>query len=277
MSLISSRFTSSQRLVAVSENRRVLKKGDRGRAIHLIQMALVDLGHAMPRSSGSITYSPDGIYGSETFDKVKEFQSAINISADGVVGRNTILAMDRRLQNSTRTVRLHFRSIALQNASLQETLLAAQTVYGQYGISIKFASGQSLHLTQAQQQLFNRIDGQCNWTLNSGEFNQLHGTGTPAPNNQILVYYINRFGSATLLGCGGHATARPAATVASSSSKWVTAHEVGHVLLGSGFSPVHINYQRNLMFPQDIGRSKIPVLTLSQVTRMRRSVCCTIN
>jgi hypothetical protein len=73
---------------------------------------------------------------------------------------------------------------------------------------------------------------------------------------------------------GGHAVTRPAVTVAGHASRWDTAHEVGHVLLGFGFSPLHVNDRRNLMHPTAATYVTIPVLTDKQVRQMRRSVCC---
>src|SRR5690606_3848618 len=127
------------------------------------------------------------------------------------------------------------------DVAFSRILADTETVYGQYGIKVEFASGESLGLTPEQMELFEQIDQECNWELNDGEFNMLHGFGTAAPPNEVLVYYVRAFGEANLLGCGGHARNRPALTVAARASRWDTAHELGHVLLGSAFSPVHTN------------------------------------
>lgn len=272
MALTSPRFIASRRLRQAAVNNPPLRKGARGRSIHLVQQALIDLGYPMPRSTRG-SYSPDGIFGDETLAKLKEFQARSSLEDDGVLGQNTLQALQRRLPGYQHRVRLHFRSIALPKVAFERSLLDAQVVYGQYGIKIEYASGESLMLTPAQMRLFERIDGSCEWTLSSGEYHELHGLGSRAPANEILVYQVKALKAGTL-GCGGHAVNRPAVTVGAKASRWDTAHEVGHVLLGSGFSPVHVNDRRNLMHPTAAKYSTIPVLSDKQVRQMRRSACC---
>lgn len=273
MALTGPRFISSRTLQKAAANNPPLSKGARGRSVHLVQMALLDLGYRLPGSTGGI-YSPDGIFGNETVGVVKQFQRDSHINDDGVVGRATMEALDLRFPRHQHRVRLHFRSIALTTVPFDRMLADAENVYGQYGIKAEYANGESLALTPDQTTLFDRIDQACNWTLDDGEFNQLHSLGSPAPTNEVLVYYVKSFSQGNLLGCGGHATNRPALTVAARASRWDTAHELGHVLLGSGFSPVHVNDTRNLMHPTASSFMDIPVLTNMQVAQMRRSICC---
>jgi Putative peptidoglycan binding domain len=273
MALTSPRFIASRHLRNVAANQATLSKGARGRSVHLVQQALLDLNYALPRSTGNAAYSPDGIFGDETDARVREFQARSGLKDDGIVGWRTLQALTRRLPGYQHRVRLHFRSIALPRISFERSLLDAQVIFGQYGIKVEYGSGESLLLTPAQMRLFDRIDNDCEWTLSTGEYNELHSLGTRAPNDEILVYQVKAL-KAGDLGCGGHAVNRPAVTVAGHASRWDTAHEVGHVLLGSGFSPVHVNDRRNLMHPTAATYSTIPVLTDKQVKQMRRSVCC---
>ncbi|MCB1023118.1 MAG: peptidoglycan-binding protein, partial [Acidobacteria bacterium] len=74
MALQSPRFRKNSRLIEASKGK-TLRKGASGRHVHLIQMALIDLGYPMPKSVGGIRYSPDGSYGEETKQKVIEFQT----------------------------------------------------------------------------------------------------------------------------------------------------------------------------------------------------------
>ena len=170
----------------------------------------------------------------------------------------------------------HFRSISLTNVPFARSLASAEKIYAQYGIKIQFGSGKSLLLDASEEQIFNRIDGECDWAINTGEYNQLHRLGGSVSSTDILVYFVRRFASANLLGCGGHATNRPACTVAANASHWDTAHEIGHVLLTSSFNPVHVgNHRRNLMYPVSSRDFRIKVLTDSQVRQIRLSSCCT--
>jgi hypothetical protein len=67
---------------------------------------------------------------------------------------------------------------------------------------------------------------------------------------------------------------RPACTVAANVTRWATAHEVGHVLLTSRFSPVYSPERRNLMMADVLFFSSTPVLTDRQVAQILRSPCC---
>jgi hypothetical protein len=63
--------------------------------------------------------------------------------------------------------------------------------------------------------------------------------------------------------------------VTAAGSQWTTAHEVGHVLLGSSFSPVHESSSSNLMFSSTPGiTGNPPSLTDAQVAQIKRSICC---
>ena len=271
MALASPRFTSSSELLEASENRQPLRRGARGRAVHLIQFALLDLGHAMPRSTGG-SFSPDGVYGDETVKVVKVFQKSNRLTDDGVVGRETMRAFDAAFPRASHRVRVHFRSISLTTVPFELALRNAATVYGQYGIDFQFGSGESLRLSAEQTALFDRIDQECNWNITTGEYDQLHKLGTPCPNTDVRVFFVNRMRG--VLGCGGHAPNRPAATVAKEAWRWDMAHEVGHVLLTSRFQPVHHPHPLNLMNTYPANNEVVKVLTDAQVRQMRAHVCC---
>lgn len=53
MALTSPRFRSSHTLNKVAMNAATLHSGSVGRTVHLVQMALLDLGYAMPNSTGN--------------------------------------------------------------------------------------------------------------------------------------------------------------------------------------------------------------------------------
>ena len=271
MALTSPRFTSSSKLAQAAENRPPLRRGARGRAVHLVQFALLDLGHAMPRSTGG-NFSPDGIYGDETVNVVKAFQRSKGLADDGEIGRKTMHALDAAFPRASHRVTAHFRSLSLTHVPFDQTLQNAVTVYGQYGIDFRFGSGESLLLGAAETALFDRIDDECNWVITAGEYDQLHRLGTPCPTNDVKVFFVNQMRG--VMGCGGHARDRPAATVAKEAWRWDMAHEVGHVLLTSLFVPVHHPHWRNLMNEYPANNGVIKVLTDAQVTKMRTHSCC---
>ncbi len=175
---------------------------------------------------------------------------------------------------ATHSVKVHFRSLSLTDVPFDTLLSSAQLVYDQYGIQLEFASGVSLGLSDEEAERFRQIDGSCNWNIDSGEYFDLEQLGESVPSNEIVVYYVERFGQAGLLGCGGHSAGRLACIVASQASRWDTAHEIGHVLLTSAFSPVHSNDKNNLMYAFSSKSATTPVLTDAQVAQIKLSPCC---
>lgn len=175
----------------------------------------------------------------------------------------------------THRVGLHFRSLSLTKASFDDHLKSAQQTYAQYGIRIDCMSGESLHLSEEQAKKFAKVDGACKWKITTGEYAEVQGLARHGVAwNDIVVYYVGAFSSATLLGCGGHLDGKPACIVAGKASKWDTAHEVGHVLLGPGFTPVHSSDRKNLMHATQATFSPLPVLSPAQVAQIKRSTCC---
>lgn len=177
-------------------------------------------------------------------------------------------------------VRLHFFSISVPRVLEFTALRNAQRVYGANGISIQMVSGQSLYLTQQEQLTLNVIDGACKWDVVSDEQRLLHSLGGSQRVliNDIRVYYVNKIAtpSGSLLnGCAGHAPHRPAVAIAATGSPWTLAHEVGHVLLGSAFQPVHSTSRTNLMYaPTASITGNPPDLTRDQLLTMINSRYC---
>jgi peptidoglycan hydrolase-like protein with peptidoglycan-binding domain len=94
MAFRSLRFAGDPTLEAAASNAPALCKGAKGPAVAAIQQALVDLGYPMPISMATSDSTPDGIFGDETTATVKQFQKEVQLTADGIVGRNTIRALD---------------------------------------------------------------------------------------------------------------------------------------------------------------------------------------
>ncbi len=257
---------SSPRFQAVNASL-VYKQGSSGHSVHLLQQALYDLGHTFSRS--------DSDFGPKTVQSVKQFQKRNRLIEDGIIGKKTLEALDRQSATFNHRVRLHFRSINLTRVPFSKILESTERVYAQYGVKIEMASGQSLLLTEEQTKKFFTVTGSCTWVISSGEYYELHSLGGRVTSTEILIYYVNRFSKATLLGCGGHAANRPAATLAANASRWDTAHEVGHVLLTSGFTPVHSTSLRNLMHATASSYATTPILTTEQIIKMRQHACCT--
>ena len=113
MALTSARFNSDDALhkIAVPFGGS-LQKGSQGKAVHLVQMALLDLGIPLPRSTTNPQYSPDGDYGDDPEQAVRQFQKTRpGLTVDGKVGEKTLKELDARFANFSHEIRLHFRWI----------------------------------------------------------------------------------------------------------------------------------------------------------------------
>jgi hypothetical protein len=97
--LRSPRFTqipTRDRFAKALKNTPTIKKGESDReAVRLLQQALVDLGMRMTKSLEEFG-SPDGLFGDETHDAVKEFQRRQfpGQTPDGKVGHDTLSRLD---------------------------------------------------------------------------------------------------------------------------------------------------------------------------------------
>jgi len=76
-----------------------MKKGESGHAVRLIQQSMIDL--SIDPMTGSIRKhgTVDGIFGSETKKAIEKYQRGKTLSHDGIVGQNTMRALDTDLPN----------------------------------------------------------------------------------------------------------------------------------------------------------------------------------
>lgn len=77
--------------------RPTLRNGSSGNAVKTLQMKLIALGYSFE------PYGADGAFGSMTEARVKAFQLAVGISADGIVGPQTWAAIDKAEAPKTST------------------------------------------------------------------------------------------------------------------------------------------------------------------------------
>jgi peptidoglycan hydrolase-like protein with peptidoglycan-binding domain len=86
--LTAARFSGNADLEAVYDDEQDLRVGDSGAAVSLMQQALVDAGFPLPQ------FGVDGIFGNETRGALMDFQRSSSLSADGVLGPNTMSALN---------------------------------------------------------------------------------------------------------------------------------------------------------------------------------------
>ncbi|MEM6469490.1 MAG: peptidoglycan-binding domain-containing protein [Planctomycetota bacterium] len=80
-------------LTSAEKNAPALRRGFVGYAARVLQLALIDQGFKLPKSTAKHG-SPDGRFGQETKSRVRSFQKKHGLSQDGVVGQNTMRKLD---------------------------------------------------------------------------------------------------------------------------------------------------------------------------------------
>ncbi|MEP6844392.1 MAG: DUF4157 domain-containing protein [Panacibacter sp.] len=86
--LLATRFQGRLQLEAAFDNERLIKNGDHGPDVVILQLALIDAGHALPN------FGADGRFGPETETAVRDFQLANGLVVDGLVGPRTMEMLD---------------------------------------------------------------------------------------------------------------------------------------------------------------------------------------
>lgn len=235
-----------------------------------------------PASLGGpeVKLATNGICGSTTIAAIKRLQMALGgQKPDGRVDlfhrTHHALATGPDVLRLKYRVGLHFRSLAMTQVSFDRHLRSTHQVYDRCGITIEMKSAKSLHLSEADARRFKRMDGTCEWEITSGEYADLQRLSSDVSSSEIVVFYVDGF-DGDHDGCGGHLRNRPACIVGAATNQWVTAHEVGHVLLTSSFLPVHHASHRNLMNGSVNGHAT-PFLNLEQVAQIKRSRCCVVG
>jgi len=109
--LQSDALKNEDRLQQAFDNSPLMRQGEIGQGVKVLQRALHRLGYSMPVSFAK-TGDADGIFGSETNTTVHEFQVDHGlVYKDGIVGRETLQTMDQLLgagPGPTPTAACHF-------------------------------------------------------------------------------------------------------------------------------------------------------------------------
>jgi hypothetical protein len=271
MALTSPYFRNVPQLEAAAINSPWLGSGSSGHGVHLVQFGLIELGFPMPRSVGGTGLSPDGIYGSETVQKVKEFQRSLHggpaIDDDGAVGRNTMAKLDRALPFLTHKVRVHIFVVVTPDAPISTAESTAKELYSHYGINFEVTSIQSLPLTAAEETEFSQHG------LAFARMKQLaesHTSVRVLP-NEIMVFYIRRFNPDTDLALSKANHTGAVTRIKKNADVSTLAHEVAHNLIDSprGVSE-HVAHKQNIL--ATLPRTTPFVLSFEQVEQMRRNI-----
>ncbi|MBL8820210.1 MAG: hypothetical protein JNL58_29575 [Planctomyces sp.] len=227
----------------------------------------------------------DGLNGPKTESMIADFQRSVvkYRSPDSRVDphQKTLAALNdsnaATLWQSAvrrRSIQLHFRSISLTDVSFDDQFQAAVKVYDQYDIDVRFMSGKSCLLSEADRDKFKRVDTSC--VVGNDEWSVLQTLLNDVPGSDICVFFVGQLwdpaekpGDEMFLGCGAYRPGSPACAVAANAGKYDMAHEVGHVL---GLS--HDLTDGNLMHPTQATYPALPALTLAQQATVLKSPLC---
>jgi hypothetical protein len=97
MALLSKQLAGSPTLQKAANNSPPIAYGASNEGVAAMQRGLIDLDYPMPGSTAHSAKPPDGIYGQETGQVLKQFQRDNMLMADGVAGRMTLGRMDELL------------------------------------------------------------------------------------------------------------------------------------------------------------------------------------
>jgi murein tripeptide amidase MpaA len=114
---VSSRFSGNATLRDVLNARATLRRGSSGEPVTIVQTALIDLGESMPAGA-------DSIFGNQTHNAVVHYQSTRGLSADGIIGRNTMSRLDSDIAAFDapvpRPIPSNMLTVAIHGATIQE-------------------------------------------------------------------------------------------------------------------------------------------------------------
>ena len=266
--LTAARFSGNATLEAVYDNERLLKKGDKGTAVRILQQALLDAGFELPR------FGVDGDFGSETKAAVEAFQRASGLTGaniDGIVGPTTMGWLDQRFSAGPtptgtspsatsgcpviKTVNVDVVNLDGNTRNALQELDRASTIFNQCYVHFNFVGGGSEDATRTQGLLGgdNVLDRVTSCGAASAEETGLF-SGASADfslSSRIRAFYVESANPGTpaysvppFCATGGASSLRDMVIVTNTASVRGLAHEFGHLLLNNDLHP---NDSLNLM------------------------------
>ena len=100
-----------------------LRKGDKGEEVKTLQQALLAKGYDLGK------FGADGSFGAATEAAVKAFQTASNLKADGIAGRNTVTALGLIWGDSAPDYKALYEKLKAEAASQGAELVKLQAAY----------------------------------------------------------------------------------------------------------------------------------------------------
>ena len=186
-----------------------------------------------------------------------------------------MMKKDKYGNNCTKRLPIHIRTLALPNFNYSKAIEIAGKLFGSNGIFMDIRSEFCLALSEADAVKFNVIDGECKWNQFSSEQEDLYELAKISPGSGVAVCIVGgvKTSSGSLNGCAGHAPSKPAVVIGADATVYTLAHEIGHVLLGPSFSPVHTESTSNIMYKSTNGipAGSSPTFNAEQATQIKKS------
>jgi len=259
--LTAARFSRNLVLEAVYDNERLLKTGDTGTPVRLLQQALLDAGFELPR------FGVDGIFGPETKAAVMNFQRSSGLTGtriDGIVGPTTMGWLDQRFSAGPtpagtspgattgcpviKTVNVDLVSLDGSTRNPVHELDRATTIFNQCCVHFNFGGGGSEDPTRTQALLGgdNVLTKSTACGTATGEETSLvtGATSDFGLSSRIRAFYVDStspsesaYSFPPFCATGGASGVRNMVVVTNRASERGLAHEFGHILLNNSAHP----------------------------------------
>ena len=170
-------------------------------------------------------------------------------------------------------VGIHFKSLLAITSTIStfidDQFAAMRDLFATVGINAMRGTTEDLSGNVFLQPLQNLNVGACLRGVTTQDQNDLFANRNNVGNNEIVVYIVSTLigGIGNFVGCASHPVGQPGAAVIQNNARWLTAHEVAHVL-----GLIHVIGQSDsLMFPNTGWTNVPPDLADSEELTMRNS------
>ena len=172
---------------------------------------------------------------------------------------------------------VHFKSLLPINATISSYIdtqfVEMQRLFASSHIDVRRGTTEDLSGDDDLDPLLALDVGPCLLGQPTDEHDDLFANRNNAASNDLVVYVVDALvgGSGNLVGCATHPDGRPGAAIADNvSARWLTAHEVGHVL-GLRHVTAPSGSADDLMWPNVAWTNPPPNVSSGEASRMRDS------
>ena len=177
------------------------------------------------------------------------------------------------LERGQQYVRIHFKSLLRIDNTIQKFIdiqfAGIAELYAEGGIDALFGTVEDLSKMKDAAALLSFEVGQCKLGEPTNDHNALFANRNEAGDNDIVIYIVQTLigGKGNFLGCATHPDGEPGCVIVQSNARWLTAHEVGHVL-----DLNHITDQSDsLMYPNVGWTNTPPDISANEFKKMLKS------